>query len=41
MWVLGVADRDDAGEVAGALIDRWGWERTAPRRKVVWAECAL
>jgi anti-sigma regulatory factor (Ser/Thr protein kinase) len=27
--------------VVAALSDRWGWERTGPRRKVVWAEFAL
>jgi anti-sigma regulatory factor (Ser/Thr protein kinase) len=27
--------------VVATLSDRWGWERTDPRRKVVWAECAL
>ena len=27
--------------VVAALSDRWGWERTNPRRKVVWAEWAL
>jgi anti-sigma regulatory factor (Ser/Thr protein kinase) len=26
--------------VVGALSDRWGWERTGHRRKVVWAELA-
>jgi len=27
--------------VVAALSDRWGWERTGHRRKVVWAELAL
>jgi anti-sigma regulatory factor (Ser/Thr protein kinase) len=27
--------------VVAALSDNWGWERTGPRRKVVWAELAL
>ena len=27
--------------VVAALSDRWGWERTGPRRKVVWAELAI
>jgi anti-sigma regulatory factor (Ser/Thr protein kinase) len=27
--------------VIAALSDRWGWERTGHRRKVVWAELAL
>jgi anti-sigma regulatory factor (Ser/Thr protein kinase) len=27
--------------VVAALSDRWGWERTGHRRKVVWAEFAL
>lgn len=27
--------------VVAALSERWGWERTGPRRKVVWAELAL
>jgi len=27
--------------VVAALCDRWGWERTGHRRKVVWAELAL
>jgi anti-sigma regulatory factor (Ser/Thr protein kinase) len=26
--------------VVAALSDRWGWERTGQRRKVVWAELA-
>ena len=26
--------------VVAALSDRWGWERTSHRRKVVWAELA-
>jgi anti-sigma regulatory factor (Ser/Thr protein kinase) len=39
------ADADDeCGRgltVVAALADRWGWERTGPGRKVVWAELAL
>jgi len=39
------ADADDeCGRgltVVAALSDRWGWERTGQRRKVVWAELAL
>jgi hypothetical protein len=27
--------------VVAALSNRWGWERTGYRRKVVWAELAL
>jgi anti-sigma regulatory factor (Ser/Thr protein kinase) len=27
--------------VVAALSERWGWERTGDRRKVVWAELAL
>jgi anti-sigma regulatory factor (Ser/Thr protein kinase) len=27
--------------VVAALADRWGWERTAPHRKVVWAELRI
>ena len=27
--------------VVAALSDRWGWDRTGYRRKVVWAELAL
>ena len=27
--------------VVAALSERWGWERTSNRRKVVWAELAL
>jgi anti-sigma regulatory factor (Ser/Thr protein kinase) len=26
--------------MVAALADRWGWERTGQRRKVVWAEVA-
>jgi anti-sigma regulatory factor (Ser/Thr protein kinase) len=46
---LGLEPREaDAGDECGrgltvvaALSDRWGWERTDSRRKVVWAELAL
>jgi anti-sigma regulatory factor (Ser/Thr protein kinase) len=38
------ADADDESgrglTVIAALSDRWGWERTSDRRKVVWAELA-
>src|SRR5690348_7781815 len=38
------ADADDESgrglTVIAALSDRWGWERTGDRRKVVWAELA-
>jgi hypothetical protein len=27
--------------VVAALSDRWGWERTGHRHKVIWAELAL
>jgi anti-sigma regulatory factor (Ser/Thr protein kinase) len=41
----GQADADDeCGRgltVVAALSERWGWERTGHRRKVVWAELAV
>lgn len=36
-------DDDECGRgltVVAAISDRWGWERTGYRRKVVWAELA-
>jgi len=38
---VGIQDECGRGlTVVAALSDRWGWQRTGHRRKVVWAELA-